>query len=66
MNIGAGQTVAFVGPSGGGKSTLASLIARFFDIKDGSIKIGGSDIRNIPKEKTYGKRFVCVSGLEAY
>ena len=51
MNIGAGQTVAFVGPSGGGKSTLASLIARFFDVKDGSIKIGGSDIRNIPKEK---------------
>ena len=51
MNIGAGQTVAFVGPSSGGKSTLASLIARFFDVKGGSIKIGGSDIRNIPKEK---------------
>ena len=51
MNIGAGQTVAFVGPSGGGKSTLASLIARFFDVKGGSIKIGDSDIRNIPKEK---------------
>ncbi len=51
MNIGAGQTVAFVGPSGGGKSTLASLIARFFDVKGGSIKIGGSDIRNTPKEK---------------
>lgn len=51
MNIGAGQTVAFVGPSGGGKTTLASLIARFFDVKGGSIKIGGSDIRNIPKEK---------------
>lgn len=51
MNIGAGQTVAFVGPSGGGKSTLASLIARFFDVNVGSIKIGGSDIRNIPKEK---------------
>lgn len=51
MNIGAGQTVAFVGPSCGGKSTLASLIARFFDVKGGSIKIGGSDIRNIPKEK---------------
>ena len=51
MNIGAGQTVAFVGPSGGGKSTLASLIARFFDVKGGSIKIDGSDIRNIPKEK---------------
>ena len=54
MNIGAGQTVAFVGPSGGGKSTLASLIARFFDVKGGSIKIGGSDIRNIPKEKLMG------------
>ena len=51
MNIGAGQTVAFVGPSGGGKSTLASLIARFFDVNGGSIKIGGADIRNIPKEK---------------
>ena len=51
MNIGAGQTVAFVGPSGSGKSTLASLIARFFDVNGGSIKIGGADIRNIPKEK---------------
>ena len=46
-----GQVTALVGPSGGGKSTLASLIARFFDVKGGSIKIGGSDIRNIPKEK---------------
>ncbi len=51
MNIGAGQTVALVGPSGGGKSTLASLIARFFDVNGGSIKIGGADIREIPKEK---------------
>jgi len=50
MKIGAGQTVAFVGPSGGGKSTLASLIARFFDVKSGSIKIGGEDIRNFPKK----------------
>ena len=51
MNIGAGQTVAFVGPSGGGKSTLAGLIARLFDVKSGSIKVGGSDIREIPKEE---------------
>ena len=51
MNIGAGQTVALVGPSGGGKSTLAGLIARFFDVKSGSIKIGGADIREIPKEE---------------
>ncbi len=51
MDIKAGQTVAFVGPSGGGKSTLASLIARFFDVNSGSIKIGGADIRDIEKEK---------------
>ena len=51
MNIGAGQTVARVGPSGGGKSTLAGLMARFFDVKSGSIKVGGADIREIPKEE---------------
>ena len=51
MNIGAGQTVALVGPSGGGKSTLAGLIARLFDVKSGSIKVGGADIREIPKEE---------------
>ncbi len=51
MKIGAGQTVAFVGPSGGGKSTLASLISRFFDVQSGSIKIGGADVRDIKKEE---------------
>ena len=51
MNIGAGQTVALIGPSGGGKSTLAGLMARFFDVKSGSIKVGGADIREIPKEE---------------
>jgi len=51
MQIGAGQTVALVGPSGGGKSTLASLIARFFDVDSGSIRIGGKDIRHIPKDE---------------
>ena len=51
MNIGEGQTVALVGPSGGGKSTLASLMARFFDVNSGSIKIGGADVREIEKEE---------------
>lgn len=51
MNIGAGQTVALVGPSGGGKSTLASLMARFFDVNSGSIKIGGADVRDIEKKE---------------
>ena len=46
-----GQTVALVGPSGGGKSTLASLIVRFFDADSGSIRIGGADVRDIPKEE---------------
>ena len=45
-----GQTVALVGPSGGGKSTIASLICRFFDVDSGSISIGGADVRDIPKE----------------
>ena len=56
MNIGAGQTVAFVGPSGGGKSTLASLIARFFDVKGGSIKIGAR-ISAIFRRKNLWKAF---------
>ena len=42
-----GSYTALVGPSGGGKSTLARLIARFWDVCDGSIEIGGVDIRNI-------------------
>ncbi len=51
LSIGAGQTVAFVGPSGGGKSTLASLIARFFDPQSGSVFIGGVDVRNVDKRE---------------
>lgn len=51
MQIDAGQTVAFVGPSGGGKSTLASLISRFFDVTGGSIRIGGVDVRDIEKQE---------------
>lgn len=45
-----GETVALVGPSGGGKSTLCSLIPRFYDVTDGSIKIDGLDIRDIKLE----------------
>ena len=51
ITINAGEHVAFVGPSGGGKTTTAELIARFFDVTEGSIKIGGADIRNIPQHK---------------
>ena len=50
LSIPAGQTVAFVGPSGGGKTTLANIISRFFDPQSGVVKIGGGDVRDIPKE----------------
>ena len=42
-----GEMTALVGPSGGGKSTIASLLARFWDIKEGTIKVDGKDIKNI-------------------
>lgn len=51
LSIGAGQTAAFVGPSGGGKTTLAALIARFFDPQSGSISIGGVNVKNIEKNE---------------
>lgn len=51
MDVKPGQTVALVGPSGGGKSTLASLMVRFFDVQGGCVRIGGADVRDIPKEE---------------
>ena len=43
-----GEVTAIVGPSGGGKSTIANLISRFWDVTEGNIQIGGVDIREIP------------------
>lgn len=50
LSIKEGEHVAFVGPSGGGKTTLASLIARFFDVTNGKITIGGVDVKDIPSK----------------
>ena len=50
MKLQSGQTVAFVGPSGGGKTTLANLISRFFDAQKGNINIGGINVKDIAKE----------------
>ena len=51
LSIKPGETTALVGPSGGGKTTLANIITRFFDPQKGRVLIGGTDIRDIPKEK---------------
>ncbi|MCM2980432.1 ABC transporter ATP-binding protein/permease [Niallia circulans] len=47
LSIAAGETIAFVGPSGAGKTTICSLIPRFYDVNSGSIKIDGIDIRDM-------------------
>ena len=50
LKIASGEHVAFVGPSGGGKTTLASLIARFWDVNSGAVKIGGVNVKDINSE----------------
>jgi ATP-binding cassette subfamily B protein len=51
LTVKPGEHVAFVGPSGGGKTTLASIVARFWDTDSGSVKIGGVNVKDIPKEE---------------
>lgn len=50
ITIHQGETVAFVGPSGAGKTTLCSLLPRFYEIEEGSIKVDGHDVRDITLE----------------
>ena len=50
LQVNSGETVAFVGMSGGGKSTIISLIPRFYDVSDGSVKIDGKDVRDVTIE----------------
>jgi ATP-binding cassette subfamily B protein len=47
FRIAAGETVAFVGPTGAGKSTIAKLVTRFYDVTDGRVLIDGRDVRNV-------------------
>lgn len=51
LSIKPGEHVAFVGPSGGGKTTLASLMPRFFDVTGGTLEIGGVDVKKITQDK---------------
>ena len=53
LNIKKGDFVAFVGEAGSGKSTLVNMVARFYDIQSGSIKIDGVDIRDISKDSIH-------------
>ena len=60
MTIPEGSFAALVGPSGSGKSTIARLIASLWDVSDGSITLGGTDIRQIPQE-AYADKIAFVS-----
>ncbi len=51
LEVPAGSTIALVGPSGAGKTTLCNLVARFYDATDGAIKLDGVDIRDIPVDE---------------
>ena len=53
LNVQPGETIAIVGPSGGGKSTLCQLIPRFYDVSDGSIRIDGQDIRAVTQKSIH-------------
>ena len=53
LQVQPGETVAIVGPSGGGKSTLCQLIPRFYDVTDGSICIDGQDIRSVTQQSIH-------------
>ena len=53
LHVAPGETIAVVGPSGGGKTTLCSLIPRFYDVGGGSIKIDGLDVRDVTQESLH-------------
>ena len=50
-----GTVTALVGPSGSGKSTLAALLARFHDVEQGAIRVGGQDIRSLTADELYAR-----------
>ena len=55
LDVQPGQRIAIVGPTGCGKTTLINLLMRFYDVVDGSITVGGVDIRNVPRDELRGR-----------
>ena len=53
LSVRPGETIAIVGPSGGGKTTLCQLIPRFYDVSDGAIRIDGKDIRDVTQDSIH-------------
>lgn len=60
FEVPAGKTVALVGETGGGKSTILKLIDRFYDVKSGSILIDGQDVRDVTIERCVIRSFISV------
>jgi ATP-binding cassette, subfamily B, heavy metal transporter len=55
LRVGEGETVALVGPSGGGKSTIGRLLFRFYDVTGGAIRIDGQDLRDVTQDSLHAK-----------
>ncbi len=64
LHVDAGRNVAIVGPSGGGKTTLCSLLPRFYDVTGGSVKIDGTDIRTVTQKSL--RSFIGIVQQDVY
>ncbi len=64
LHVDAGKSVAIVGPSGGGKTTLCSLLPRFYDVTGGSVKIDGTDIRDVTQKSL--RSFIGIVQQDVY
>lgn len=64
LHVDAGKSVAIVGPSGGGKTTLCSLLPRFYDVTAGSVKIDGTDIRDVTQKSL--RSFIGIVQQDVY